>query len=221
MKIESIHVGKPKAFQGDILSSIEKSLVQGSIRLNHENLVGDQQSDLTVHGGVDKAVYAYPQQHYAYWQQRVGLFRRQRIALPENPQGALGENLCLSGCDEKNILIGDTFQCGTVILQVTQPRQPCWKLGHKFQQKKLPQWMLMTGYTGWYLRVLEEGEIAAGMSLEKIASGCSQWTVSRCNDLFYARGLRRADLESILQCDTLSKVWHDDFSNRLAYLNKK
>ena len=221
MKIESIHVGKPKAFQDEILSAISKQPAQGLIRLNKENLVDDQQADLSVHGGLDKAVYAYPKQHYTYWQQRVGLLRRPRIQLPSEPQGAFGENLCLSGADEHSVLIGDTFQCGEAILQVTQPRQPCWKLGHKFKQKRLPNWVISSGYTGWYLRVLQEGEIAAGMQLEKIESGCSLWSVNRCNQLFYQRGLRRADLISILQCDKLSSTWHDDFSKRLAYLDKK
>ena len=221
MKIDSIHVGRPKRFQQETLSAIHKQQVTGFIYLNKENLVGDQQADLSVHGGLDKAVYAYTKQHYAYWQQPIGLLRRPRIRLSNEPQGAFGENLCLTGADENSIFIGDTFQCGEAILQVSQPRQPCWKLGHKFKQKRLPQWVISSGYTGWYLRVLQEGELCAGMPLKKIESGCSLWSVNRCNQLFYARGLRRDDLISILQCDTLSSTWHEDFSKRLAYLYKR
>ena len=220
MKIESIQVGMPAAYCRGEQSAINKQVVHGPVQVSQNNLAGDQQADLTVHGGRDKAVYVYPHEHYTYWRQRVGLFKRPRIKLPENPAGSFGENLTLSGLTEENVYIGDTFTCGDVVMQVTQAREPCWKLAYKFKQKKLVLWVITSGYTGGYLRVLKEGQISAGMPLTRIEQGCQDWSVLQCNQLYHSNRLNRDKLESILACQGLSKSWRRSFSKRLEYVDK-
>ena len=207
MKIESIHVGKPKAFQDEILSAISKQPAQGLIRLNKENLVGDQQADLSVHGGLDKAVYAYPKQHYTYWQQRVGLLRRPRIQLPSEPQGAFGENLCLSGADEHSVLIGDTFQCGEAILQVTQPRQPCWKLARHWQLPELPKQVMQTGYCGWYCRVIKNGRFKPKTPIARVTNPYPEWPIRRAHQVFHQSSENSGELNELLSLAVLSSAW--------------
>ena len=154
MKIESIQIATPRDYFQGQQSAINKQTVFGPIHVGANNLVGDRQADLQVHGGRDKAVYVYPQEHYSYWQQASGLLRTARVKLPENPHGSFGENLTVSGDTEDNVYIGDVFACGEALLQVTQAREPCWKLAYKFKQKKLPMWVISSGRTGWYMRVL-------------------------------------------------------------------
>lgn len=220
MKIESIQVGAPTAFYQDKQSAINKQVVAGSVYVHYDNLAGDKQADLSVHGGRDKAVYVYPYEHYSHWRQRIGLLRRPRVKLPDNPCGSFGENFTVSGLTENNVYIGDIFQCGDTTLQVTQARVPCWKLAHKFKQKNLPMWVITSGFTGWYMRVLEEGEVHAGMALRRIQAGCEKWTVLQCNQLYHSRRLARDKLVSILGCEGLSDSWRTSFRSRLDYYDK-
>ena len=220
MKIESIQVGMPAAYYQGEQSAINKQVVHGAVHVSHDNLAGDKQADLSVHGGRDKAVYVYPREHYSYWQQPIGLFRTPRLKLPANPSGSFGENLTLSGLTEDHVYIGDTFACGDVVLQVSQAREPCWKLAYKFKQKKLVLWVISSGYTGWYMRVLQQGEISAGMALTRVEQGCEDWSVLRCNQLYHAKKLNRDKLQSILACEALSESWRMSFSKRLAYYDQ-
>ena len=109
--------------------------MEGPVYLSKLNLAGDQQADLSVHGGADKAVNVYPQEHYRYWNQRARFPMRKRIQLPQNLAGAFGENFTTSGFTERDVCIGDTFQIGEAVVQISQPRQPCWKLARKFNQQ--------------------------------------------------------------------------------------
>jgi len=215
MKIESIQVGTPTDYFQNQQSSINKQPVDGPIYVGVDNLAGDKQADLAVHGGRDKAVYVYPKEHYSYWQQSTGLLRTPRLKLPKNPHGSFGENLTLSGLIEDMGYIGDVFACGEVVLQVTQPREPCWKLAFKFKQKKLPMWVITSGRTGWYMRVLQEGTIESGMTITQVEQGCQDWSVLTCNQLYHGRTVNPDKLKSLVDCAALSQSWHNSFERRL------
>jgi len=151
------------------MTSIYKTPVAGSVQVRWLNLDGDEQSDLTVHGGIDKAVYVYPSEHYAYWKEE----------LPDSPLewGAFGENFTISGLLEFDVRIGDRLQIGTVEFTVTQPRMPCFKLGIKFGRDDIIKRFLESRRSGFYLRVDREGEVATGDTIEVIRSDASSVTI--------------------------------------------
>ena len=128
---------------------------EGRVFVGRTNLVGDGQADLENHGGIDKAVLAYSADHYPKW--------RRELSLPDMPYGAFGENLTISGLSEESVCIGDTLRIGTVTFEVSQPRQPCWKLARRWRMHELTGLVVRNGRSGWYLRVLEEGWIEASM----------------------------------------------------------
>ncbi len=181
-QILSVQVGKPRVVDGangPVLTSIFKSPVEGSVAVRRHNLDGDQQSDLTVHGGPHKAVYLYPSEHYAYW----------RAELPDASleHGNFGENLTTAGLDENTVVIGDRFRFGSAVLQVTQPRMPCYKLGIRFGWQGILRKFWESGRSGIYFSVVEEGALAAGDAIEKIASGPEPVTVADVVRLFTGR----------------------------------
>ena len=153
----SVQIGVPRIVNLDgeeVSTGIFKAPVEKRLRLRQLNLEGDRQADLTVHGGQNKAVYAYPSEHYPFWKK----------ALPgvELPWGAFGENFTTSGLLEKDVCIGDRFTIGTAEVVVTQPRLPCFKLNLKFDRDDMVKRFLASHYSGFYLRVLREGEVGAG-----------------------------------------------------------
>jgi MOSC domain-containing protein YiiM len=165
VKIISVNVGGPRdvPWRGRIVrTSIWKYPVEGRVRVRTLNLDGDEQSDLSVHGGADKAVYVYPSEHYPFW----------RSAVPnmDFPWGAFGENLTTEGLLEDNVRIGDRLRAGSAEFVVTQPRFPCYKLGIRFGTEKMIVRFLRSGRSGFYLAVLREGDVAAGDAIERIAS---------------------------------------------------
>src|ERR1051326_6235130 len=174
MKLLSVNVGLPREVKWDgriIRTSIFKTPVAGRVQVRKLNIDGDQQSDLTVHGGVDKAVYVYPSEHYAFW----------RDALPKADLswGAFGENLTTQGAlDDKAVHIGDRFRIGTTELVVTQPRIPCYKLGIRFGRLEMVKRFLTSRRSGFYFAVAQEGEINSGDSIELVAHDKNSLTVS-------------------------------------------
>ena len=216
MRIESIQVGKPKTIAPDWTTSIYKSPITSNVFLGKYNLEGDRQADLTVHGGLDKAVNVYPCEHYAYWNKRTGLLLRKRINLPAPYNGAFGENFTVSGLIESNVCIGDVFNVGDCIVEISQPRQPCWKLARKFKQASLPFWIQHTGRTGWYFRVLQEGYVQAGNTFELIQQNNPSWSIMRANRLMYTPDQSKQDIASILMCEQLSHSWKTTFNKRLT-----
>jgi len=216
MHIVSIQVGKPKTLAPDWTSAIFKQPVTGSISLKTSNLEGDKQADLTVHGGPDKAVNVYPIEHYQYWQQRARFPFRRRIDLPTPFNGSFGENFTVKGMLEESVCIGDTFEIGSAIVQVSQPRQPCWKLARKFNQPKLPFWVQDTSKTGWYFRVLQEGEVESMNEFNLIEKNNTEWTLRKANQLMYAKTKDDSALNSILLCKELSASWRKTFQDRLS-----
>ena len=157
MKLISVNVGLPRDvnWQGKVVrTSIWKNPIAGRVHASKLNLTGDQQSDLTVHGGAEKAVYAYPSEHYSYWQNA--------LADIELPWGAFGENFTTEGMLEDQVRIGDRLQIGSAEFIVTQPRMPCFKLGIRFNDMKMVKRFLESKRTGFYLAVVREGEVNAG-----------------------------------------------------------
>jgi MOSC domain-containing protein YiiM len=155
-----------------VVSGIRKSPIVGPVQVNKLGLVGDEQVDLTVHGGVTKAVYAYPSEHYAFWRAE-----RNKLGLSTSlGYGALGENLTLSGLLEDDLFVGDELHFPDCILRVTQPREPCSKLNAVMEDRKAAKKMLQTGFCGFYLAVDSIGTIAAGQSFQ-LKAGLQQMPI--------------------------------------------
>jgi len=166
MKIVAVSVGRPREVEWDgetILTSIFKTPVAGRVRVGTFNIEGDEQSDLEVHGGTDKAVYAYPSEHYAFW----------RAQLPGVvlPWGVFGENLTTEGLLEDRVQVGDRYRIGSAEFMVTQPRMPCYKLALRFGRSDMVKRFMKSARTGFYLAVSKEGEIGAGDAIEFIGHG--------------------------------------------------
>lgn len=162
MKILSVNVGAPRQVQtsgGAVLTSIFKNPVQGRVTVQGHNIAGDRQSDLTVHGGPYKAVYCYPSEHYEFW--------KRELPGTEMPYGMFGENLTTEGLVEEGVCIGDRFRVGTAVLQITQPRMPCFKLGIRFGRPDIVKLFWRSGRSGIYFSVIEEGSVAAGDAVER------------------------------------------------------
>jgi MOSC domain-containing protein YiiM len=167
-RIVSLNTGQPRRIvvvsaageQAVVMTSIFKSPVEGRVALRGYNLEGDRQADLTVHGGPNKAVYAYASEHYPYW--------RNELPGMELPYGMFGENLTTEGWSEESVKIGDRFRVGTAVLQVAQPRMPCAKLGIRFNRPDIVKRFWQSGLSGIYFSVVEEGEMGAGDAMERI-----------------------------------------------------
>jgi MOSC domain-containing protein YiiM len=164
MRLISVCVGVPRAadWKGKpVTTGIFKQPVDGRVMMRSLNLDGDRQADLTVHGGPEKAVYAYPVEHYAYW--------RQEFSNDELPWGAFGENLTVEGLLESEVNIGDRFRIGTAEVMVTQPRFPCFKLNLKFGRDDMVKRFLNSRLSGIYFSVVQEGEIGAGDAITLVS----------------------------------------------------
>jgi MOSC domain-containing protein YiiM len=149
----------------------------GPVYLAHDQLTGDGQADRTVHGGPEKALLAYCADHYAHWQVE--------LARPDLTDGACGENLALTGLDEEEAAIGDRFACGNALIEISQPRQPCWKLARRCRLPTMPAQAITTGRLGWYFRVITPGTIQAGDTLIRASRPHPDWTIARMNRLFF------------------------------------
>src|SRR5690606_15630671 len=150
-------------------SAIAKTPRSGPVRIGELGLDGDEQGDRRVHGGVDKAVHHYPFEHYARWRAELGPLPV--LAAP----GAFGENLSSAGLDESNVCLGDRYALGSVVLEVSQGRQPCWKLNDRFGVRDMARRVQDTGRTGWYYRVLQPGVARAGDTLQLLERPCPDW----------------------------------------------
>jgi MOSC domain-containing protein YiiM len=204
MKILSVNVGRPRpiTWEGRVaLSGIFKQSVDGPVQVKTLNLDGDQQADLSVHGGVNKAVYAYPSEHYAFWQ---SLYPSRRL-----DWGAFGENLTTEGLLETAAGVGDTLRVGTVILKVIQPRLPCYKLAARFQDIGILQQFTESGRSGIYFSVEKEGQLQAGASAEWIYRQPGAFTIADAMRLFNGENVPLDKLESALKVKGLPDSWRD------------
>ncbi len=180
-------------------SGICKNPVTGPVYAGKTNIEGDGQADLEHHGGVDKAVLAYSNVHYESWNQE---FPDRRFA-----DGAFGENLCVSELTETDVCIGDVFQLGECVLQVSQPRQPCWKLSRRWNLPKLAVRVQQTRRTGWYLRVLTEGLIQAPSPLKLMERPHAEFTIEWANTVMFAKPRNSNDDLKLAECPLLSTSW--------------
>ena len=190
------------------LSGIDKQPVTGAATVAALGLVGDQQGDLRVHGGPDKAVHAYAWAHYAAW--RAELPPNALLAQP----GAFGENLSIDGADEASVCLGDQWQVGGVLLEVSQGRQPCWKLNDRFGVADMARRVQDSGRSGWYYRVLETGTVQAGDTLVLVDRPHPHWPLPRLSELLYRRTLDRDELHGALALP-LVPSWRKLFERRL------
>jgi MOSC domain-containing protein YiiM len=194
-------------------SAIAKTPVDGRVWLGETGLEGDQQAELKVHGGPEKALHHYPFDHYAAWRSewQAGATGLARLGQP----GAFGENISTSGLTEAGVCVGDVYRIGSAIVQVSQPRQPCWKLNLRFARADMSRLVQNSRRTGWYYRVLEAGEIGAGDRIERLARPHAQWSIERLLRVLYVERDDRQALEGMAQLDTLSPSWRKTATKRL------
>ncbi len=206
MKLISVNVGLARevTWKGKTVSTgIFKEPARDRVMLRALNLDGDQQADLTVHGGLDKAVYVYPFEHYAYW--------RSELPDTELTLGIFGENFTTTGLREEDVNIGDRFEIGTAHLMVTQPRLPCYKLGVRFGRIDMVKRFLASRRTGFYFRVLQEGEVGAGDTLELESRDRNNITVADITQLYVHKEDNPELLHRVAQLEALPKSWRDYF----------
>jgi MOSC domain-containing protein YiiM len=211
MHVVSVNVGLPRTVRWkgrDVTTGIFKEPVEGRIPLRRLNLDGDGQADLTVHGGAEKAVYAYPLEHYAFWRAELG---------SDLPFGSFGENLTVLWLPlEHETAVGDRFRIGTAELRVTQPRLPCYKLGVRFGREDMVKRFLASGRTGFYLAVEVEGDVGAGDRVERIARHPADIPVSEITRVYASEREDVAAIERLVQLDALPEDWRSYFRKKLA-----
>ena len=206
-----MRTGKPKPFGGGRLTSaIQKDVRSGAVGVTALGLEGDEQADRNFHGGPDKAILHYASENYAAWRDEAPAQGALFCA------GAFGENLVSSGINETNICVGDIFQVGSAVLQVTQPRQPCFKLNHRFQLPSMARRVQETGRTGWYYRVLSPGRIAAGDVIKLASRPHSDWTLRRVQHVLYVDTLDDSSLRELIDLPPLSEAMRKILAGRLT-----
>ncbi len=215
MKIVSVNVSMPKVVQDarghQVETGIFKAPVEGRVRVRTLNLEGDGQADLSVHGGVDKAVYLYPHAHYATWAAELGR--------DDLRYGQFGENLTVDGdLTEDAVHVGDIFRVGHAVLQVTQPRSPCFKLNLRMLMPTFGKLFLQSGRVGYYARVLEEGDVAAGDAIALLEAEPHAVSVRDLSNLWYYDEDNLELLQRAVNVEALSPGWRDGFAERLLRL---
>ncbi len=211
MQLLSINVGQPRDIEsrGEVVrTSIFKEPVFGRVRVRRLNIDGDQQSDLTVHGGADKAVYVYPSEHYPFW--------REELQRTDLPWGAFGENFTTTGLDETNVHIGDRLRLGSAEFVVTQPRMPCYKLGIRFGRPDILKRFLQSERTGFYLAVTLEGDVEAGDAVAVLERDPEAISVRDVVSLYSSGGDDRELLRRVSNLGSLPQHWRDYFGRRLS-----
>lgn len=202
-EILAVLLGQVRPFRGDETSAIGKLPVAHAVVVGLMGLAGDEQADRTVHGGIDKAIHHYPADHYDWWRAQLGA-----VPILDAP-GAFGENISAAGLDETNVFLGDRFRLGTALVEVTQARQPCWKLDHRFGAKVVMVQVVKTRRTGWYYRVLEPGRVQAGDTLELVERPYPDWPLASLFALLIGGEAkdRLADLRALRDVPVLAETW--------------
>jgi len=211
MTVISVNTGRPRDIHvnGDVVrTSIWKSPREGRVRVVGFNLDGDEQSDLTLHGGEYKAVYVYPSEHYAYW--------RTQLPDAELPWGVFGENLTTEGVLETEVCIGDRIRIGTAEFHVTQPRQPCFKLGIRFGRDDMPKRFVASGRSGFYLSIVTDGTVGPGDAIHISRRASGGMCVA---DIFALKMGGHATPETLRRAASLEGLapsWREHFRSRLG-----
>jgi MOSC domain-containing protein YiiM len=211
MRLLSVAVGLPREVtwhDHTVSTGIFKTPVEGRVRLLSLDLEGDRQADLIAHGGLDKAVYAYPIEHYPYW--------RAKLNRPDLGYASFGENFTVAGLLEPDVHLGDVFRMGTAEVTVTQPRQPCFKLGIRLGRADMPKLFLASRRSGFYLKVLREGEVGAGDEIEVLERDPRAIPVTEVTELYVARNRDPERMRRVLEVPALAESWRAWFEERLA-----
>jgi len=213
MRIQSLNVALPEVIEHkgeQVWTAIYKIATDMPLMVRKLNIDGDRQADLSVHGGVDKAVYAFPREHYAYYQQQL---EQQAYAA-----GQFGENLTTEGLLETRVHIGDRYRIGDVLLEVSQPRSPCYKFAIRMGTAEALAVCINSARTGFYLRVLREGEIRAGDAIELEYANTRAPTVDAIHRLYYLDRRNLDGLQQAVRCDSLAASFRNEFRARLDKL---
>lgn len=209
MELVSINIGKKKTYNFDSIiidTALKKSPVNESY-IHKLGFSGDEQAEKIIHGGIDKAVCIYPSEHYQYWENSLN---------KKMPVGSFGENLTVKGMLEKNICIGDIFQIGEVILQITQPRQPCFKLTFIHNIPKMSYLAQNTGFTGYYARVLKEGNININDKIILIEKNSKNISIDFTNQILHLDNKNKEAIEKILEVEEIAVKLRATFQKLLA-----
>lgn len=213
MQLVSLNVGLPRevTWQGrTVTTGIFKHPVEGRVALDRLNLNGDRQADLSVHGGIHKAVYCYPLEHYEYW--------RRELPGRDLPMASFGENFTVTGLDEDSVHLGDRLAVGSAELVVTQPRLPCYKLGIRFESDQMVKKFQASGRSGFYVAVIREGDVGRGDAITVVSRDTNAVPVSEIGRLYVAKSYRPEDVESVrraLRVEALPESWKDYLRDRL------
>lgn len=194
-----------------------KHPVSEPVSLRYLGLEGDGQADLKNHGGRDKAVLCYSAAHYRRWKEELNE-RPEAQTMVDRPQfgpAAFGENLTIKKMSEESVCVGDIYHVGSATVQVSQPRQPCWKLARRWNLPQLTAWAVQTGRMGWYLRVLDEGEVVKGDELILVDRPHPDWSIQRLNRLFYFEKKNLTAATFLADCRELSETWQEEFRKRI------
>lgn len=208
-KLLSLNVGQPETYEtekGELKSAYRKKPVSTPAFLSYLNVEGDEQADKKNHGGRDKAVCLYPAQHYRHWEEHYG----QSFAFP-----SFGENITVEGVSEKDVHIGDIFQLGEALLQISEPRKPCYIIARTHGIDDFPAQVMKKGFTGFYLRVLKEGRIQAGDYFSLVESHPAGVTVDEVNQLRYHDKDNKKLLEKVLRLEPLAEGLKETLKKRL------
>jgi MOSC domain-containing protein YiiM len=212
-KLVSLNRGIPRdiLWHDKVVSTgIFKEAVSGRVAMRRTNLDGDRQADLTVHGGVEKAVYCYPHEHYAFWERDLGRTL---------PMGMFGENLTTAGLDESSVHAGDEFEIGSARVVVTQPRMPCYKLGIRFDDDGMVKRFMASGRSGFYVAVVREGEVGAGDDITLVSREVHAVSIPMLIRLYVAKSYSAEDAawaRRALQVASITHGWKEHFGDRLA-----
>ncbi|MEC3911144.1 MOSC domain-containing protein [Sphingobium sp. CR2-8] len=205
MTIDALLVGKPVPFRGDDYSAIAKQPVIGPVRITWNGFEHDAVADPVHHGGWDKAIHLYPQDHYGWWRTRK----------PDEPlldrPGAFGENIASRGLTETDICLGDRFSLGSAVVEVSHGRQPCWKLDHRFGARDVMATIVKTARSGLYFRVVQEGEARAGTPMELLQRPLPDWSIARIFQLLIGGGHKRNPdaVHTLAHMPVLAEAWRE------------
>src|SRR5499427_2831239 len=205
-RLLSVNVGLPRDIEWKgrtVHTGIWKNPVRGRCRVGRLNLDGDGQGDMAGHGGEQRAVFVYQIESYRYWQEQ--------LKRTDFVYGQFGENFTIEGLADDTVCIGDRYQIGTALFEISQPRVTCYRVGIRMNEPRMPAWLTSSGRPGFYFRVLREGEVGAGDEIMKVGEAAERLTVAEINALLYSPDHARDRLERALRIDALSPGWRSSF----------
>lgn len=212
-KIEGLYIGDITTLEpGGDRTGIFKQAVS-RVMIQSDGLVGDHQADRRFHGGPDKAVHQFSERSYQLMIESFPHLSEQLIS------GAMGENLSAHDMTDEDVLIGDVYRVGEALLQVSEPRRPCWKINAKFSEETLSKFVESNAISGWYYRVIEAGDVAVGDVINLVERFRSNPSVATFHRTVTQHRPPIADLQTLLECETLNRAWRKKITERVKFLN--